>query len=284
MTKENAPLVFNYLDYSEYLKDTFDYHKSLNRSFSLQYVANKMGLTSKTTLHRILNRQRKKMPVNLMSKLCDFFQLTAQERNYFVALVGFTESSKADDKDMFYRQMLRIFKPEEKHQLRHFQYDYFKEWYVPVIREIITMIPFSGDYDELARLVKPPIRKSQAQEAVELLVKLDMIQKQGNHYFQKDVSVPTLPEIRNLAMINHQIQHLSIVEKAINQNSEQLKTMASTFSVNDECLREIVRRISDFHVELLDIMSQYDNKMDRVYQFNMQLYPLSERVVCGGRL
>ena len=62
-------------------------------------------------------------------------------------------------------------------------YEYFSNWYHPVIRELVTMRDFNGDSKSLARMIRPPITVKQAQESVKLLLKLGLIEKQAaNRY------------------------------------------------------------------------------------------------------
>ena len=47
------------------------------------------------------------------------------------------------------------------------QFEYFTNWYVIIVKEILSAYKFYGNFDELAKLVNPPITALQAKDLME---------------------------------------------------------------------------------------------------------------------
>ena len=274
----DKPSIFDYTDYREFLKDNYNFSSSQNKAYSYQFIAQKLGL-SKGKAHKLWNGQVKNFPKSLIVKVSEFLKLDRRETEYFNALVAFNETADPDEKTIFYEQMHRVIRPTRKYELRHLQYTLFKEWYIPVIRELVTLVDFKEDFTKLGKMLTPPIKGKQAKEAVELLSELHLIKKEGNRYVQRDKTLMTPPEVRNLAVRHHQKQHLNLVIPSVESNLERMHMITTTtFGINEEGILLLRRRLDQMHQELVDFMSQYDETMNQVYQFNMQLYPLSSAV------
>lgn len=273
--------VFDYLEVQEYLRDALQQlNDENNNKYSYRFIAQRLGVSSKTTIGRILTGQRRSIPSDLVTGFSRLLRHDKQESDYFELLVRFCEAKNLKDQEDLYRRLIDLPRPVRKHQLRHFEYDFFKEWYISVVREVITMYKFDGDYQRLADYIRPPISIDQAKHAVHVLEELGMIEKQEDGwYVQKDVAISSRQEIRNMALLQHQLQHIDLVKKSLmlNQQENDYKISTATFGVNEEGFREVIKRVSEFQHEIVNLMARYDHCMDKVYQFNMYLYPLSRR-------
>ena len=64
--------------------------------------------------------------------------------------------------------------------LRADSYDYFANWFTPVIRELVCLHDFKENYKNLASMVRPSILPSEAKAAVKLLVRLKLVRRQAD--------------------------------------------------------------------------------------------------------
>jgi uncharacterized protein (TIGR02147 family) len=274
--------VFEYLDARKYLIDAFaQLNEQTAGKYSYRFIAQQLKVGSKTTIGRLFSGERKNIPIQMIGGFSRILKHTRAETVFFDILVHFGEAKTIKDKEEYYQKLMSLPKPVPKTQLRHFEYEFFKEWYISVIRELITMYKFDGNYQELADKVRPAITAKQATHAVTVLESLGMIVKDAQGwYIQKSVAITSKSEARNLAILQHQMQHMDLVKKSImlNQQENDYKISTATFGVNEEGFKEILKRVSEFQKELVNLMAKYDNCMDKVYQFNMLLYPLSHRV------
>ena len=55
-------------------------------------------------------------------------------------------------------------------------FEYFSRWYHAVVKELLDVAEFSGDFAALAGMVYPSIKVSEAEESVELLRRLGLVE------------------------------------------------------------------------------------------------------------
>ncbi len=104
-------------------------------------------------------------------------KLDKSEQLYFEALVGFGNAKTTDEKEFNFRKLQEFCKNHRAKELRQNQFEYFSHWYNSVIRELVTIIPWNGNYSILAKAVQPAIKISQAKDSVLLLEQLRLITK-----------------------------------------------------------------------------------------------------------
>jgi uncharacterized protein (TIGR02147 family) len=155
------------------------------------------------------------------------------------------------------------------------QFEYFTNWYVIVIKEILSAYHFKGNFEALANLVDPPITAIQARQGVELLERLGIVSSKNGAYWV-DKPLLTTPESWKSTAINN-FQHLMIRladEALIRFPKENRDFSTASMSVSDEGVRKIKERIRLFYQDLVEIVNENPD-VSRVYELNIQLFPLS---------
>jgi uncharacterized protein (TIGR02147 family) len=278
-----SPFDFNI--YHHYLKAAFEARKADDDKFSLQFIANRLGLKSKVQTLRILNGERKHLPSELFPKIHELFHHSPEEEEYFENMVAFNESKTLKSKDKYYQKMHSIIRPVSRSPLGSAQMRFLSRWYIPAIREMICMKSFQGDIKTIAENLKPPISLQEAQDGLQVLLDLNLIQQTPEGRFtQTDVSIDSHKELKNFAVRKYQAEHAGLAAKVLNRSGRQMDRFSGlTFGVTEEGAREIESRMMKFHKELIHLLVRYDKDMDQVYQFNMQLYPLSKPIPSGEK-
>ena len=269
--------VFDYTKYSVYLKDFFDNKKVQGKKYSYQFLATKWGLKHKSSVSSIINGTRKNIPKALVKKISEFLELSAREEEYFTALIAFNESSTIDDKNHYYSRMHKVIRPGQHFQLQKSQFGYFKNWYIPVIRELITMDSFDGNLKTIKAKLQTNIKLEQVEEAVQILEDLKLIKKQGKKYVQSNASLSLDEEMRSFALQQFYIEHFDIMKDILFKQSikHKSKITSLTFGCNAEQIALLKQKISEFHQTMIDMISDF-GEIDQVYQMNLQLYPTSK--------
>ena len=163
------------------------------------------------------------------------------------------------------------------HELTAEQYKYFDKWFNVAIRELLNFYPFRGDYGELAKMLQPPITPHEARTSVALLLKLGLIEEKDDHtFFVTNKSITTYPYIPLIAVHNFQLETMKLVQESIDRffrNERSISTI--TLSVSTETYKKLEDKLAHFRREMQDIIENDRHIVDRVYQFNFQIFPLS---------
>jgi uncharacterized protein (TIGR02147 family) len=144
------------------------------------------------------------------------------------------------------------------------------------IREMLSYFPFKGDYSALAKNVRPSISPMEAKKAIELLSRLGLIEKNSDGLYKKTTaSVSAAPLGGSIAITNQALQTMQLARESLDRfPKEQRNISGVAFSVSQETFDRMQEEVRNFRKRILEL-AQSDLNPDTVYQFNVQLFPLS---------
>ncbi len=270
------PIVYDYLDYRSYLGDMYYYRKESASSFSYRFFSNKAGFASPNFLKLVVNGQRNLTNASI-AKVAKGFGLKKKERDFFENLVFMNQATAHDEKNYYYRKMISIVGYKNIPTLSKEQYAYFSNWYYPAIREMVSF--GSGDLSaqQMAALLNPKIKVTEAEAALKCLKNLRLIKQNADGlWLQYDRDISTGPEIRELIVANFHKEMLRLATESIDRfPASERDISAVTLSIRRENLAEFKARLVSFRRELMELAS-LDEDPDRVVQINLQLFPLTK--------
>lgn len=273
------PDIFKYTDYRKFISDYYAEQKAALRAFSYQYFARKAGIPNKGFLYNVISGHRN-ISESMAIKIARAMELTNKETDYFENLVSLNQAQSLWDKDYFLNKVLAI-KSTKKgsgsiRRTRLDQLEFYSKWYYSVVRSLLDMHDFKDDYARLARSVYPPILPKEAKRAVQLLLKLGLIEKQkeGN-YTLTDKTITTGPDILKAGLLNFQLESAELAKNAIRELPSSRRHISGlTLGISRKTYEAICREIESFQEKLLG-MAEEDKEADNVYQFNFQFFPAS---------
>jgi uncharacterized protein (TIGR02147 family) len=266
------PSIFTYFDLQEFLRADFTERKSKNPGFSIRAMASKLGLNS-STLTRIFSGKRN-LSKNLLPIFIKFLGLRTKEAEYFTHLAGFCQA-KSERVRMAEYGALATLRNGRTKEVSEDRYAFYEQWYFTAIRELLRIFPFNGDYGALSRMFEPPITVPEAKRAVNLLLRLGFIDKVGTSYAVRDASITTGETWQGMAVERfHQDTLAKAVEalEHIPREERDFSTMTMCYSAQGyKKARETLMHAR----EELTRIEECDNAANRVYQINLQLFPLT---------
>jgi uncharacterized protein (TIGR02147 family) len=267
-------VVFDYADYHEYLRDWIEDRKSRGLVVSYQWLATRMGLKSRSFLRLVALGEKDLSPAAAL-KLSQAMGHDAREEEYFVIQVALNNCSDLEEKNHHLARLAKVARPARKTMLSVQQYDLFNKWFVIPVWELVTLVDFRGDWKFLAQQLDPPITPSEAKYAVELLRELGLIEPKGHLYVQKDPTLTTQEELRSQSVRRFQEATMELAREALTRHPPSRRHISTlTLGVDEAGFRKILDRIRQFREELVNLAQQHES-VDRVFQFNLQFFPLS---------
>lgn len=269
------PDIYTYINSRLFIKDYYEERKKIQPSFSYQYFANKAGFKSKSFIFKIISGQ-KTLSKSAVFSMAQAMDLDKTETEYFESIVNFTQAKSIKEREFYFNHIQTFGKNKIASQLRTDQFDYFSTWYLPALREIVTFLDFNEDYKVLAKSLNPPITATQARNGVKLLLKLNLIERLPSGIYQQiDGVVTTGTEMKSLAVIAFQKEHMRLAEESIDRIERECRDISSlTVGVTENGFKQIADEITRFRKRLVELVEN-ERSIDRVYQINFQLYPLS---------
>lgn len=267
--------IFDFTDYRAYLKTYFEDRKKSDPKFSHRWLAGRLDLATSNFIMLVIQGKR-----NLNSGLClkisEVFRHSRKEAEYFENMVNFIQAKTSKEKDLYFSRMVSMRKKLKVDRIEERQYEYYTNWYNPIVRELVTSPAFDGNIESLSRMLQPAVTPSQVKRSIELLLKLGMIKKQGSGYAQTNRLITTGPEVSSLAVANfHRAMGGLGVESLDRIPKNERNITSSTIYITAPMFDTIRKMIEEFRKELLSLAGTV-KQGERVYQINFQAFPVSK--------
>jgi uncharacterized protein (TIGR02147 family) len=266
--------IYHYTDFRQYLRDAQVARKALNSCFSLRYIAKRLGVRSPASWLHVL-RGTNRMSRRMVQATIKLFQLDGGEARYFQALVGFGQAHNDGERREWLEEMMDA-APSSAVQVKPQQYRFYAKWYYQAVWALMGCHRFTGDYRDLGRQLEPPVTTGQAREAVQVLLNLGLLVKDGDGRIRQASRVVTTGE--QASQTAHQVFQLAAMDLAkraidkLPKGQRQLATL--TLALGEPELRQAMELMARCRRHLLAI-AEKSVKADRVHQFNFQSFALT---------
>ncbi|MEE4358393.1 MAG: TIGR02147 family protein [Desulfococcaceae bacterium] len=271
------PNVFEYLDYRAYLRDMFQYRKAQIRHFSYRYFSRKSGFRSPNFLKLVMDGLRN-LSSESVGKVARGFDLKKQERDYFEFLVFMNQAASHEDKNHYYRKMMSLKGYKDIRKMEAAEYEYFSNWYYPVIREILMFGNRRHSPEQISGMLRPAVTVPEVKKALAVLEKIGLIRKNSQgQWEQNDRNLSTGAEVKSLVIANYHREMLRLAGESLERwPAKERDISALVLSVRKEHMEEIKKKTARFRKELLEMASE-EEEPDQVLQVNIQVFPLAEK-------
>jgi uncharacterized protein (TIGR02147 family) len=269
------PNIFGYLNYRDFLRDYYREEKARSPVFSFQYFANKAGFKSKSFLKLVIDG-RKNLTGDSLSKMAKAMKLGPKAFSYFEDLVAFNQADSHKLRNLHFEKLMTYNSRNPGRLIHRNQYEFYSKWYHNTIRELVTWEDFLGDYEALAKRVKPPLSVRQVRQSVALLLKLGLIEKTENGFVQTDSVITTGDEVASLAVQNFHLQNLFLAGESLDTVPAPDRDISCLVAgLSEKGFRQFKSEIQALRKRLLRIARE-DKGPAKVYHASFQLFPTSQ--------
>ena len=127
--------LFEYLNYREFLRDSYEERHKGDWRFSHRYIADRAGFDA-SMFNKILQGKRN-LTARLVSVFADIFCSDAREKAYFADMVAFNQAKNHSESRQYLEKLVAT-KECKVEEVAKDQFEYFDHWYHAVIRELVT--------------------------------------------------------------------------------------------------------------------------------------------------
>lgn len=272
--------IFEYMDYREYLVDYFNSAKLKNSRYSLRSFSDKLGFKSKDFINRVMKGEKNLTPSSI-TQICKGLGLSNRETIFFESIVYFCQAQTADEREKYFvrvRDQIKTVQFSEKQmQIGYHQYEVYSHWHHSAVRSYIGMHGFDGNYKLLASKIYPQITVHEARNSVALLIKIGLIvqDSEANWVLSKS-AISTGDRVSKLAFKSFHHECLKLASDAIDMVPSNSRNISGlTLGISEKKYQVIVDRLNSFRKEIAMLVDD-DPEADRVYQLNLQFFPLSQ--------
>ena len=271
---ERPDSIYLYEDYRSYLKDFFAFRKKEERGFTHRVFAQRAGFSSSSFCLHVMEG-RKNISGTSVAKFVAALGLEGAAARYFETLVWYNQAKTLHDRERFFSELNRIRRNSQFYRVGKRQFILYSEWYFPVIRELAVYGDWHGDYRVLGRMVQPPLSPEKARKAMGALIDAGLLIRNEDGTLRQNsrvVSAGNAP-----AVIVNKLKK-DFLLRAIDAEEKFRKpakySSSATLSMSMRNFEKAKGMIDTLRQQLL-AMAMDDPEVEKVFQVNFQLFPLS---------
>lgn len=266
-----------FICYRDYLYHLYSELKSHLGEYSYIKLATDLGFAPTGIIHQII-KGRRNLTTNTGKKIADVIGLKGPERQYFMTLIEHNNSKSPQAREEAFESLLKIKAKTSSGKITDDLLEYVKEWYHPVIREMVGLPNFQSDPVWIAKSLFPAIRTDQARKSLELLERLGMIHfsKGKSSWVQKDDVVQTDHEVRGMIAYRYHLGMIDLGKHAVTASNRAERDISGiTFRLAEDKIKKLKEKLYEVQQEILASEETSENT-DQIYQINMQLFPVTK--------
>ncbi len=273
----------HYSNYRKFLADFYKEKKKKSPCFSYRYFLKKADIKSPSFLKEVIDGKR-----NLTARSIKAFSralgLCKDEASYFDVLVRFNQSDSAQEKKELLVEMYNYVKKVYEYPVPMAYYEYFKNWYNIALKELTCILDWKDNYALLARSLMPPITPEEAGSSVAMLLNFGFIVKNRDGSYSQSYPLQTASEeVKTIGRKELKHQFALLADEAIDRfPKDETDVTFFTFRASPDHIAMIKKEIGEFYDRLKVLMNysaiDKNKEVDRIYQMNVQVFPLSKKI------
>lgn len=269
--------LFEFINYRDFLSKHFEKIQDRTPKFSYRVFALQAGFTSPNFIQQVIAGTRK-LNIENTQKMIQLLNLKSEHSEYFTWLVNFEHARKHDEKNHWYSLILSKRKVIAEGNIELKQMKYFSKWYHPVVRELICHPNFKGDLLWLSSKIWPRITQLQIDASIKLLLELEMIEPKyrAPGYILTESQIRTSTQIPNSVVANFHRSMIKLGADSIESfKSEERDIRAVVASLDQKSFEKLKLKTEKFWAEVMELSNESEAS-EKVYEMNMQLFPLTK--------
>lgn len=266
--------IVEYTDYRKYIQDYYDEQKRCS-AFSWREFARAAGFSSAVYLKYVCEGKRN-LSLGVAGSVANAMGLAGFENTYFVLMVSYAHAKGDSAKRAAFEAQCALARAHKVHALGLDEFDYFKSWKNPVLRELAPHMPGAKPL-EMARACEPAITAAEVSETLNLLVKLGLLKRDKNGNYRQTEKSVSMSRVDAVSMVASDMQRQmgELAIKALNLPLSERSMSGTVLGLTRKSYEQIKKEIVSFRRRVAAIATQND-KTERVYRLNVQLFPMSK--------
>jgi len=274
LERKRCPVdVFRYHDYRAFLAAYYEHKKPQGFSYRAFAAAARLGAPNYLQL---VIQGRRNLTNDMALRFATACGLANDAAEYFVTLVAFNQASDNSTRNDHYQKLSSFTRYRRLQKLELGEAAYHARGYLPAIRELALSRTFREDPEWIAEQLRPPIKASEARDALDILLQLGLLERAPHGRLRQGTPVvSTGPETKGMHIANYHAEMMQRATAAMTLVPARERDISSlTLCLGSDGLARLKERIQAFRRELLEL-AESEGQPSQVVQVNFQLFPLT---------
>ncbi len=279
--KLERPNVFDYVDFRIFLTDSLGFIQVRNPRYSATAFVKQAGFgeNSRGYFNLIQNGKRNLSTTTILG-FAKVLKLSEKETFHFENLVHYNQATTEKEKTLYFERIKKSMKGKSSKafELLKSQYNYFSQWYLVAIRELVSNEGFREDYDYISKRLRNKVGKKEIFDGISDLINLGLLARDYNgKLILSEKFVNFSDNSMNYTVVNH--LHTQLLNKAIESlsedNYEDRSASCVVMATDSNNLKSIREEIKAFREHILNKYGTNNIKVDCVLNLGVQLFHIT---------
>ena len=271
------PVIYNYVDYRAFLLDSLTFIQSKNSKYSATAFVRQVGFgeNSRGYFNLIMNGKRNLSSSTILG-FAKTLKLSDKETFHFENLVHYNQAMTEKEKSLYFDRISKSIKGKDSpaFELLRSQYNYFSNWYLVAIRELVALNNFKEDFEYVSKKLRNKISKKEMQDAISDLIMLGLLKRTTDGKLQQSEEFVTFTDNSlNYTVVN--ALHSQFLEKAKDSLSEDpyedRSASCVVIATEKENFNKIREEIKAFREHILNKYGANTGELNCVLNLGIQL-------------
>lgn len=282
-----APVIGEYTDFRKYLKNVYEFRRANEstglRHYSYSTFSAAADIKSPNYLKLIIEGRRN-LSEDMMTRFARALRLTREEANEFRALVRYGQANSPIDRNHFLKELadLRAQRAFEDGKINQSSWDKVPGWIGWVLYAMADQSNVDFDPQILQNLFRAKAGSDEIRKSLSKLIDSGELARdeRGEIFKSRDLieSPQDLP-VELIRKLQAELIYLGI-ESLFRDSPKDREFGAMTVAMTEEEFNKVRFELRQVRKRLQKdlLVARKSTKGDRVYQLNIQLFPVTEKV------
>ena len=274
-TSPQLPEIYTFIQVRDWLSGVFEALKASDPSMTHRSFSKVCGYKSSGGISLILSGKRR-LTESGARRIARAVGLSAVEAQHLMLMVAFEQAEDFEERSKLLGRMRAAQRFSEVWADTLRSYAFYGEWYLPVLREMVSLPDFVEDPKWISGRISARLSPKAATEGIARLVELGFLTRDESGRLKPVHQIIATPsEVRSDVLKRHQRDMMGLAGEALDTQPRQERDMrVMTVAISRGQAERIKARLTQLHKELLEIVSQ-DEPIEQVYQLNTQWFALT---------
>lgn len=268
--------IVEYKDYRQYMREFYEERKR-SSYFTWREFASLSGFVSPTYLKLVCDGKTRLSKPGV-AKVARAMGLEGFDYTYFALLVKFGNAKNEVEKESALQELEREARMNKIRIVDADAIRYYESPMYPIVRELAPLMP-AATFGEMASKIKTAATAVDVREVLQFLVRADLLRRrEDGSYEQTQKAVKGSKEAIPFAIrgMNRKMAELA-VDSIAGDSADKRHFSSVTMGIDGPTYERISREVDDFRKRIVSMANEC-RKIDQVYQLNLQVFPLTEKV------
>ena len=266
--------IYQYEDFRKFLEDSFEGKRKqiVTEKYTHRKLTAEAGFSNPGYFNDVI-KGRRTLSDTATEKLILVFDLKVSEAEYFRLLVTYSQSKNATNRQEIYEQMLFRRNRSNFVRLNPTNSKYYQDYHYALIRSAIQVFDFRGNYEELAKFIRPTIPVVTLKKCVRELCEWELLKQDASGRYR--TAFKNQEPASSMGDLVKRLNREWVIQAAdalFAFSKEEQHISSGLLTISQKTYLEIQKRIEKFREEIFGLAKQEENP-DRVMQFNIQYFP-----------